>query len=461
MTTTTPDRLDTLLAEVRGPVVRPGDDAYDTARAVYNGMHDRRPAVVVRCVDAADVIACVRAATETGLPLAVRGGGHSVPGFGTVDDGIVCDLSPMRWVRVDPTHRTALVGGGATWGDVDHATGAFGLATTGGIISTTGVAGLTLGGGIGHLARGCGLSCDNLRAAEVVTADGRLVTATDHDHEDLMWALRGGGGNFGIVTSLTFDLHPVGTVLGGPVFFELDAAAEVMAGYRELIGAAPEELGAFFAFQIAPPLPFIPPERHGEPLCLIVTCWTGDPDPGARMLEAVRSLGPVVADHLGPIPYPALNSAFDALLPPGLRHYWKADFVAELTDAAIAAHCEHGARVPTVQSTMHLYPIDGAPARVPPDATAFAHRGARFAMVIAGMWTRAADDADHTAWVRDYYAAVHPHNGSDAGYVNFMAADDAHRVAANYGPNYERLREIKARWDPTNLFRHNQNIPPS
>ena len=453
--------IESLRDVVRGQVVEPSDPGYDEARSIYNAMHDRRPRAVVRCADEADVIAALAVARANELALAVRGGGHSVAGFGTCDDGLVIDLSPMRWVRVDPDKRTARAGGGALWGDLDHATQPYGLATTGGIISTTGVCGLALGGGIGYLARKHGLSCDNILSADVITADGRRVTASHHQNADLFWALRGGGGNFGVVTSLELQLHPVGTVLGGPMFFELHAAGEVMRRFAELIVDAPEELGAFFAFQIAPPLPFIPERRHGETLCVIVSCWSGDLAEGEKVIGAMRDLGPVVAENVRPLPYRALNSAFDGLLPKGLQHYWKADFVRTLTDAAIAAHVEHGSRMPCVESTMHLYPLGGAVRRVGRAETAFSHRDVGFAAIIAGMWPDPADNEANTAWVREYYAAIHPHSGVDGGYVNFMAGDDADRVKDNYGANYERLARVKAQWDPANVFRMNQNIRPA
>jgi FAD/FMN-containing dehydrogenase len=459
MTTTATTDM-TRLEGVRGPVIVPADLAYDEARKVYNGMIDRRPAAVIRCADVADVIAAVGFARDEGLDLSVRGGGHSVPGFGTNDAGIVCDLSGMRGTRVDPARRTTRAEGGCTWGDLDHATHAFGLATTGGIISTTGVAGLTLGGGIGHLARGHGLSCDNLISADVVTADAQLVTASEEQNEDLFWALRGGGGNFGVVTSLEFRLHPVGEIYGGPIFYPVEHAGEVMRFYREFIAQAPEELGAFFAFQIAPPLPFIPEDRHGETMCLIVTCWSGPIDEGEQAIAPLLDVAPVAAQHVGPMPYPALNGAFDALLPAGLQHYWKADFVSELTDDAVAAHVEHGPRVPCVESTMHLYPIDGACHQVASDATAFAYRDARFACVIAGMWPDPADNERNTAWVRDYWETIHPHSEL-GGYVNFMAGDDQDRIRDNYRGNYDRLAEVKRAYDPENLFRMNQNIEPA
>ncbi len=452
--------MTSLKSHLTGELVTPDDEAYEEARKVYNGMIDRRPAAIARCADVSDVVATVGEARKEGLLLSVRGGAHSVPGFGTNDDGIVCDLSGMRAVEVDAEGRTCRVQGGATWSDLDAATHPHGLAVTGGIISTTGVAGLTLGGGIGHLARGRGLSCDNLLSAEVVTADGRVLVASEDENADLFWALRGGGGNFGVVTSLEFQLHPVSEIYGGPIFYPVDRAAEVMRAYREFIAEAPEELGAFFAFQIAPPLPFIPTERHGETMCLIVTCWTGPVEEGPAVIAPLLEFAPVVASGVDVMPYPALNSAFDALLPAGLQHYWKADFVRELTDDAIAAHVECGPRVPCVESTMHLYPIDGAPQRVASDETAFSHRDARFACVIAGMWPDPGDNKRNTAWVRDYWEAIHPHS-EEGGYINFMSEDDAGRVRANHGPNYERLVEVKRRYDPENLFRMNQNIDPS
>ncbi|MQA03336.1 MAG: FAD-binding protein [Streptosporangiales bacterium] len=448
-----------LRERTRGAVITAEMSEYDQARAVYNAMVDRRPRVVVRPVNAGDVMAAVDFARENELDLAVRGGGHSVPGFGTCDDGVVIDLSAMRGVRVDPVARRARVEGGATWGDFDGATHAFGLAATGGIISTTGVGGLTLGGGIGHLARSCGLSCDNLLAADIVTADGRFVTASSDEHADLYWALRGGTGNFGVVVSMEFALHPVATVYGGPLVFELDAASDLLAFYREFIATAPEQLGGFPAFQIAPPLPFIPEDRVGEPFALFVACWSGPVDEGEEALKPLRDVAPTVAEHVAAMPYPVLNSAFDALLPPGLRHYWKANFVMELTDDAIAAHLEHGPKLPAMQSTMHIYPINGACHRVAQDETAFAARDANFATVIAGMWPDAADDEAAISWVRDYYAATAPHS-EDSGYVNFMAADDANRVRVNYGANYDRLVEVKRSYDPGNLFHLNQNIEP-
>jgi hypothetical protein len=382
-----------------------------------------------------------------------------VPGFGTSDGGVVIDLVGMRGVRVDPAASTARAEGGATWGDFNAATHAFGLATTGGIISTTGVGGLTLGGGIGYLARGFGLSIDNLISADVVTADGSFVQASQDEHADLFWALRGGGGNFGVVTSFEFRLHPVRDIYGGPMFYELSEVENVLRFYREYIADAPREVGAFPAFQIAPPLPFIPEDRHGDTFIALVACWAGPIPEGERALKPFHDVAPVVAEFVGPMPYPALNGAFDGLVPAGLQHYWKANFVDELSDEAIAAHAKHGPDVPAVNSTVHIYPINGAVQDVASDATAFAYREANFATVIAGMWPEPSQNEANIAWVRRYYEATAPLS-EEGGYVNFMAADDQERIRASYGANYERLVSVKRTYDPDNLFHLNQNIKP-
>jgi FAD/FMN-containing dehydrogenase len=449
-----------LQSQVRGDVIAPGDQRYDAARKVYNAMIDKRPALIVRCTGVADVIAAVKAARAAQLSIAVRGGSHSVPGFGTADGALVIDLERMRGIRVDPAAKTAQAEGGCTWGDFNHATHAFGLATTGGIISTTGIAGLTLGGGIGYLTRGHGLSLDNLLSADVVLPDGSFVTASAKKHADLFWALRGGGGNFGVVTSFNYKLHRVDTVVGGPIFFEVADAEKVLRAYDRYITKAPRQLGAFFAWQIAPPLPFIPKERHGDTLCAMVVCWTGAAAEAKKAIAPLRDAAPVVAEAVGPVPYDALNAAFDGLVPPGLQHYWKAVFVKDLNDAAIAAHLKHGPKIPVVNSTMHIYPINGAVHDVAPEATAFGHRDAKYATVIAGMWPDPAQNQANTKWVKDYYAALAPHS-EKGGYTNFAAGDDQDRVSSNYGSAYPRLRKVKAKYDPDNLFRHNQNIAPA
>ena len=452
--------IESLRESVRGPVIAPGDPDYDQARQVRNAMIDRRPRVIVRPANSGDVMTAVRFAADNGLPVAVRGGAHSVPGFGTADDAVVVDLSSRRSVRVDPHTHHARADGGATWGDFNAATYPFGLATTGGIISTTGIGGLTLGGGIGYLARGLGLSCDNLVSADVVTADGTLHVASEKENDELFWAIRGGGGNFGVVTSLEYQLHPVKDVYCGPMLFELDRARDVLEFYRDYIKDAPEEMGCFPAFQLAPPLPFIPEQRHGDPFILMVACWAGPLEEGERAFRPFHDVAPVVAEHVGLAPYPALNMAFDDLVPPGLQHYWKANFAKELNDEAISAHLEHGPNLPAVNSTVHIYPINGACHRVPADATAFAYRDATFATVIAGMWPDPDKNEQSIAWVRDYYDATAPHS-EEGGYINFMAEDDQDRIRTNYKGNYDRLAGIKRAYDPDNLFRVNQNIAPA
>jgi FAD/FMN-containing dehydrogenase len=451
--------VDTLRERVSGQVITAEDGSYDDARTVYNAMIVRRPRAIVRAAGVEDVVASVDFARENELPLAVRGGGHSVPGFGTVDDGVVVDLSLMREVVVDGDGRTARAQGGATWGDFNDVTHAHGLATTGGFVSTTGIGGLTLGGGIGYLARGFGLSCDNVLSAEVVTADGTTVVASDAENDDLFWAIRGGGGNFGVVTEFRFALHPVTEIYGGPMFFELSDGPDLLRFFRDFMTDAPEELGMFPAFQIAPPLPFIPEDRHGDTFLAMVACWAGSARDGERVLQPLHDVAPVVAEHVGAMPYPALNSAFDALYPPGLQHYWKTSFATELTDEAIGAHMEHGPKVPAVNSTMHIYAINGAVQRVSPHATAFAYRDATFVTNIAGMWPDPAENEANIAWVRDYHEALAPHS-EVGGYVNFMSGDDQDRIRASYRGNYDRLVEVKRTYDPGNLFRVNQNIAP-
>ncbi|MBI4570319.1 MAG: FAD-binding oxidoreductase [Chloroflexi bacterium] len=458
MVATTLDRA-ALQAVLRGPVIVPGDGAYDEARKVYNAMHDRRPAVVVRCVDAGDVMAAVNFARGHGGDLSVRGGSHSAPGFGTNDGGVVIDLSLMKGIRVDPRARTVRAEGGCTWGDLNHAVHAFGLATTGGIISTTGIAGLTLGGGIGYLARGCGLSLDNLLSADVVTADGQFLVASERENEDLFWALRGGGGNFGVVTSFEYRLHLIGHIVTGIFVFPLDRARDLFKFYREYIETAPEQVGGYPAYLVAPPLPFLPEEAHGKTFCAMVACWTGPPEEAEAVFAPIRNVGPRIGEMVAPMPYPMINTLFDELMPPGLQQYWKGSFASELTDGAIDAHVEHGPKIPNLNSAMHIYPINGACHRVSPDATAFAYRDAKFATVIAGVWPDPADNEKNVKWVKDYYKALEPHSAA-GGYINFMDGDDQGRIKDNYKGNYDRLAKIKAKYDPTNLFRMNQNIKP-
>ena len=446
-------------AALRGELIRLGDENYDVARRVYNAMIDRQPRLIARCVNAADVITSVNFAREHNLTLSVRGGGHNVAGFGVCDDGLVIDLSAMRGVRVDPQRRTARAEGGCTWGDFDHATHAFGLATPSGIISTTGVGGLTLGGGFGHLARRYGLSCDNLVSADVVTADGSFLTASAEENQDLFWALRGGGGNFGVVTSFEFRLHPVSTVLGGPVFYPIDKSEDVLRFYRDYMAEAPEDLSAFFGFHLAPPAPFVPEHLHLVPVCAIVACYTGELEQGEEVVKPLREFGPPALDLLGPMPYPALNGLFDALLPPGLQHYWKADFDYELSDEAIAVHAEYGPKVPTVPSGMHIYPMDGAIHRVGKDDTAFSYRDAEFVHIMIAVDEGPERMPEYTSWVQEYWSALRPFSAGGA-YVNFLMEEGEDRLKATYRDNYERLVEIKRKYDPSNLFHLNQNINP-
>ncbi len=449
-----------LKSTIRGEVILPEDQEYGVARRVYNAMVDKKPAVIVRCSDVGDVITALKTARSEALEVAIRGGGHSIPGFGTADDAMVIDLGPMKGIRVDPISRTAQAEGGCTFGDLDHATYAFGLATPGGLISTTGIAGLTLGGGIGYLARRAGLTIDNLISADVVMHDGTFVTASEASNPDLLWALRGGGGNFGIVTDFAYRLHDVKDVIGGPIFFEADDAPLVLRAFDEYIDRAPRELGAFFGWQIAPPLPFIPPDRHGDVFCIIVVCWTGPPKEAEKAIAPIRSAATVVADGVGPLPYPRLNSAFDSLHPPGLFHYWKPVFAKDLNDGAIEAHMKFGPKVPVVNSTTHIYPINGAVHDISRDSTAFGHRDAKYAVVIIGTWPDPSQNERNISWVHDFYRALAPYS-EEGGYINTVSEDDMNRVQANYGSNYLRLARLKKKFDPENIFHINQNIRPA
>jgi FAD/FMN-containing dehydrogenase len=463
MPVTTPFATEALRAASRGPVVTPCDPEYDEMRTVYNAMIDRRPAVLCRCADAADVIEAVRFARDNGLVLSVRGGGHGIPGYAMNDGGLVVDLSAMRHVLVDPAAERALVDGGATWADVDHATAAFGRAVPAGVISTTGVGGLTLGGGTGHLTRAFGLTCDSLVAADVVTADGQLVRASEGSHPELFWALRGGGGNFGVVINFEFRLHPVGTVLGGPIFYSAHEAADLLAFYRDFMREAPTELGAFFGFHMAPPLPFLAPEHHGRPVCLVAVCWPGDPEEGREVLRPLRDLPASIGDGVDEMSLPALNSGTDALAPPGLHNYLRGQFIEDLTDELIAVHTAeaHGLSVPTISSAVHLYPVDGAASTVASGDTAFSHRDARYSTVVAALWDDPRDTDANVRWVRNYWADLQG-AAPRGGYVNFLADDDgAAGVRATYRDNYERLAAVKLAYDPNNVFRMNQNIEPA
>jgi FAD/FMN-containing dehydrogenase len=447
---------------LRGGLIRAGDPGYDEARKVYNGMIDKRPAMIARCADVADVIAGVNFARENRLLLAVRGGGHNGPGLGTCDDGLVLDLAPMKCVRVDPAARTVRVGPGCTQGDVDHATHAFGLAVPAGIVSTTGIAGLTLGGGHGYLTRKYGLTIDNLIEADVVLADGSFVTANATQNEDLFWGLRGGGGNFGVVTSFVFRAHPVHTVYAGPIFWDQAQAREIMRWYRDWLPKTPPQLGAFLGLKTVPSTAPFPRELWGRRICALIACYAGPRKEGEAAMRPVRTgLPEPLLDGMAEMPFPALQAMFDPLLPKGLQWYWKGDFVRELTDAAIEEHLRQAARAPSELSLMHLYPIDQAVHRVGEGETAWGARDATWSMVIAAIDADPAKAPALRAWGRAYWEAVHPHNFGGA-YVNFLSDDEAEgRVRASYGENYDRLVAVKRKYDPRNLFRVNQNIDPA
>ena len=446
-------------SQLRGEVIEPGEGSYEEARKVYNGMISRRPRLIARCADVADVIAAVGFGHRSGLRVAIRGGGHNAGGLGVCDDGLVIDLSPMRYVHVDAAKKTARVGSGCRWGDVDHATHAFGLAVPSGIISTTGVGGLTLGGGLGHLTRKYGLTIDNLLAADVVLADGRVVVASAQENSDLFWAIRGGGGNFGVVTSFLFQAHPVHTVCAGPLLWELDQASEIMKWYREFIVQAPEDLNGFFAFLTVPPGPPFPEQIHLKKMCGIVWCYTGPMEQANKILQPLRNFRPPAFEFFVPMPYPMMQSMFDAVYPPGLQWYWKADFVKELSDQAIALHAKYGAQLPTMHSTMHMYPVDGAVHKVGPADTAWSYRDVQWSEVIVGVDPDPANKDRITTWAREYFDALHPF-GAGGAYVNFMMEEGEDRIRATYRDNYNRLAAVKAKYDPENFFRVNQNIQP-
>jgi FAD/FMN-containing dehydrogenase len=449
------------LVGFKGQLIGPRDADYDDARAVYNAMIDKRPGLIARCTDADDVSAVVRFARDHGLPLAIRGGGHNGPGLGTVDDGVVIDLSPLKSIEVDPEARTVRVGGGCTWGEVDAATGEHGLATPSGIISTTGVGGLTLGGGMGHLSRKCGLTIDNLLEADVVLASGEQVRASADENPDLFWALRGGGGNFGVVTSFEFRLHEVGTIVGGPTFWAVEDGGEVLSVYREFLPAAPRELNGFFAYTQVPPAPPFPEELHLRPVAGIVWCYVGPEDEAAKTMAPLLEAVPAPLMHgVQPMPHAMLQGAFDALYPKGHQWYWRADFVTEIPDEAVDIHQRFGSQLPTMQSTMHLYPIDGAAHDVGPADTAWGYRDANWGSVFAGVDPDPANVPAIRDWSISYHEALHPHSSGGA-YVNMMMDEGEERVRASYRHNYDRLARVKAQYDPENLFRVNQNIKPA
>ncbi len=450
------------LSGFKGRLIGPDDAEYGEASPVYNAMIHKRPALVAQCASADDVAAIVGFAREHDLPLAVRGGGHNGAGLGTVDDGVVIDLSPMRGIEVDPEGRTVRVDGGATWGEVDRATNAHGLATPSGIISTTGVGGLTLGGGLGHLTRKCGLTIDNLLEAELVLANGERVRASADENPDLFWAIRGGGGNFGVVTSFKFRLHDVDTVVAGPTFWTVEQSAEVLKVYRDFITDAPRELNGFFLYGSVPPAPPFPEELHLRQVSGIVWCYVGgDEDAAAKAMAPLLDATPEPLLH-GPqaMAHPDIQGAFDGVYPKGDQWYWRADFVNEIPDEAVEAHAKFGAEMPTWKSTMHLYPINGAVHDVDSSDTAWSYRDSTWGSVFAGVDPDPANVDAIRDWTVDYFEALHPHSAGGA-YVNMMMDEGQERVRASYRDNYDRLAAVKATYDPDNLFRVNQNIEPA
>ena len=449
-----------LKAAVRGRIIDPTDKDYDDARKVYNAMIDKKPRLIVRCVDVADVIASVNFARENNVLLAIRCGGHNAGGLGIADDALVIDLAQIKYTRVDPAARTVTVGGGSTWGDVDHATHAFGMASPSGILSTTGVGGLTLGGGIGMFTRKCGLTIDNLLSADIVLANGRFVKANSDENTDLFWAIRGGGGNFGVVTSFTFKLHAIDTVYGGPMLYDFNETTDVMKWYRSFITKAPDDLSGYFALLTVPPAPPFPEHLHLKKMCGIVWACTAGQNEAEEMFKPIRAFKKPALDFVGPIPHPALQSMFDGLYPPGLQWYWRAHFVNELSDEAIAEHVRFGATLPSMHSTMHMYAINGAASRVGKQDTAWNYRDATWAQVMVGVDPDPANKEKLIRWTKDYHDALRPYSAAGA-YVNFMMDEGEDRVKATYGDNYQRLVAIKNKYDPQNLFRVNQNIKPS
>ena len=450
------------LGSFGGRLIGPDDSDYDEARSLFNAMFDKRPALIARCANAGDVAKAVAFARAHGLPIAIRGGGHNGAGLGSVDDGVVIDLSLMRDVEVDPDARTVRVGGGCTWGEVDAATNEHGLATPSGIIATTGVGGLTLGGGLGHLTRKCGLAIDNLLEAEVVLASGEQVRANADENPDLYWALRGGGGNFGVVTSFLFRLHDVGTVIAGPTFWPAESGAEVLRAYRDFLPNAPRELNGFFLFGSVPPGPPFPEELHLRKVCGVVWCYAGADEEAAAaaMAPLLDALPEPLLHGPAPMPHPAIQGAFDAVYPAGDQWYWRADFVKDIPDEAIEIHAKFGPEMPTWKCTMHLYPIDGAAHDVGSADTAWSYRDANYGAVFAGVDPDPANVDAIRRWSVDYQEALHPYSAGGA-YVNMMMDEGQERVRASYRDNYDRLAQVKAKYDPDNTFRVNQNIQPT
>lgn len=454
-------KIDAFKGKFRGEVVSPGDEAYDDARKIWNAMIDKHPALIVRCTTTSDVVLAVNFARDNGLLLAVRGGGHNIAGSAMCDDGIVIDLSQMKAASVDPAARRVTIAGGATLADLDASTQAHGLATPLGINSTTGVAGLTLGGGFGWLSRKHGMTIDNLESAEVVTAAGEVVRASNTEHPDLFWALRGGSGNFGVVTHFEFRLHPVGPdVLSGLIVYPISAAKSVLRQYREFLAQAPDALSVWAVLRQAPPLPFLPEEVHGTGMIALALLYAGDPKLGEPLIDPLREFGTPLGEHVGVQPYIAWQQAFDPLLTPGARNYWKSHNFSTLQDGLFDAVIESIENLPSPQCEIFFGAIGGATTRPAPESAAYAHRDAQFVMNVHGRWQEKADDERCIGWAREFFKASAPF-ASGGVYVNFLTADEGDRVRSAYGPNYDRLAQVKRTYDPNNLFRMNQNIQPA
>jgi FAD/FMN-containing dehydrogenase len=456
-----PTKIEELKNSVRGEILLPSGDAYESARKIWNGMIDKRPALIVRCATLSDVVHAVNFTRNNKLLLAVRGGGHNIAGNAMCDDGVVIDLSQMKTATVDAGARRVTIEGGATLADLDAATQAHGLATPLGINSTTGVAGLTLGGGFGWLSRKYGLTIDNLESAEVVTAAGAVVRASADEHPELFWALRGGGGNFGVVTRFEFRLHPVGPdVLSGLIVYPISAAKSVLQQYREFVAKAPDDLAVWTVLRQAPPLPFLPEKVHGTGMLALALLYAGDPKQGEPLIEPLRKFGTPLGEHVGVQPYTAWQQAFDPLLTTGARNYWKSHNFSTLSDGLFDAVLDFIGRLPSPQCEIFLGALGGAANRPTPESTAYAHRDAEFVMNVHGRWDDPADDARCIGWARDFFNASAPF-ATGGVYVNFLTADETDRVSAAYGSNYHRLAEVKRKYDPDNLFSVNQNIKPA
>lgn len=461
MSALSPQAIETLKMRMRGPVILPEDPGYDDARRIWNAMVDKRPGAFARCTGVADVMHAIQVAKDQGLLVSVRSGGHNIAGSALCDDGLTIDLLDMKSVRIDPDARLAYVEPGATLGDFDHEAQAFGLATSLGINSTTGVAGLTLGGGFGWLTRKHGLTVDNLLAAEMVTADGQRVRASAEEHADLFWAIRGGGGNFGVVTQFVFRLHPVGPeVLSGLIVYPFEQAKSLLAQYREYVETIPDELSVWAILRKAPPLPFLPEAVHGREVVVFAFMHSGDPAEGAQLIEPVRQFGDAYGEHIGPSPYAGWQQGFDPLLTPGARNYWKSHNFAELSDGAVDAVIEYTGKLPSPQCEIFIALLGGEANRVAADAMAYAHRNVRFVMNVHGRWDEPSQDGKCVTWSRDFFEAAKPF-AMGGVYVNFMTEEETDRIGAAYGPNYERLARIKQKYDPGNLFHLNQNIRPA